>query len=79
MARKRSDGIWIRVTPEELERMDDICDYLGISRAEFVRIFIDYVYNRACMGNEDQDIEEFAAAHNVSWGIIADMIGGYDV
>ena len=74
----RDDSIWVHLGTDEKKALNDICEYLNITKAQFIRIFIDYVYNRTYLGNGDPDIYDLADRHNVTRGVIADMIGGYE-
>lgn len=71
---KRVDGIYIYLSPEEVQKFDEICDYFDITRGLLVRIFTDYIYERRLMDN-DISAEELAERHGVGWGTIYDIVG----
>ena len=79
---KRSDnGIQIYITPEEKDQLDAICEYLGISRSQFVRITSDVIYERVLMNNYNlsfEDLEEIGKRHGVGYGIVMDLCNIYE-
>ena len=79
---KRSDnGINIYITPEEKDQLDAICEYLGISRSQFVRITSDVIYERVLMNNYNLSFEELEAIgkrHGVGYGVVMDLCNIYE-
>lgn len=79
---KRSDnGIYIYITPEEKDQLDAICEYMGISRSQFVRITSDVIYSRVLMGNYNISFEELEAIgkrHGVGYGTVMDLGNIYE-
>ena len=79
---KRSDnGITIYITPEEKDQLDAICDYLGISRGQFVRITSDVIYERVLMNNYNlsfEDLEKIGKRHGVGYGTVMDLGNIYE-
>ncbi len=79
---KRSDnGINIYISPEEKDKLDAICNYMGISRSQFVRITSDVIYERVLMNNYNlsvEDLEAIGKRHDVGYGVVMDLCNIYE-
>ena len=72
---RRSYSVNLYLRPDEEAKLNQIVDYLHVSKNQLVRIFIDYIYETAVMGNSQLDIEEFAYEHDVGYGTLVDIFG----
>ena len=70
-------GIWITTTPEEEQKLEEVCQYLDISRGLFLAIAVESVYERHLMNNSDITADEIADNLGVGYGVVSDITGLY--
>ena len=69
------NGVYITLTPDELEKLNDVCQYLGISRGMLLSITVENIYERHLMNNTDITADEIAEKFGIGWGVVSDITG----
>ncbi len=71
---KRNQGIKTYLSEETDQKLTELCEYIRISKGEFLSIYTDYIYDLTFLYGAPTT-EELAEKYEVSVGVIKDVLG----
>ena len=74
---RRKYGIYINMTPEETDVLNEVCDHLDISYGLFVSVAAEVAYERHILGNAEITADEIAERLGIGHGVVTDITGIY--